>query len=198
MSTDRQIEANRRNAQNSTGPTTIVGKELSSMNATTHGAYATRPIAIQDGPLAEDQEQLDDFVNSLIATLRPKGSLEHEQARHVAMSYVRLRRLMRLEELGYAQPLTIHELIAHTDLMCTIDARIAARLSKALSDYKALVDNRPVKGPLATWAAELAEALENGSPPWTSRELNPAEPTQPPAEGPQPSPRETNPIVDTA
>jgi hypothetical protein len=33
MSTLRQIEANRRNAQKSTGPTSVTGKAASSMNA---------------------------------------------------------------------------------------------------------------------------------------------------------------------
>jgi hypothetical protein len=32
MSTLRQIEANRRNAQKSTGPTSVIGKAVSSMN----------------------------------------------------------------------------------------------------------------------------------------------------------------------
>src|ERR1019366_7337605 len=40
-----QLEANRRNAQRSTGPRTAEGKRHSSLNAMRHGAYA-RPQAI--------------------------------------------------------------------------------------------------------------------------------------------------------
>lgn len=37
MASERQILANRRNAQKSTGPTTALGKKRSSQNAYTHG-----------------------------------------------------------------------------------------------------------------------------------------------------------------
>src|SRR4029078_5214435 len=40
MSTLRQIEANRRNAQKSTGPTSVTGKAVSSMNALKTGIHA--------------------------------------------------------------------------------------------------------------------------------------------------------------
>ena len=40
MSTLRQIEANRRNAQKSTGPTSVTGKAASSMNALKTGINA--------------------------------------------------------------------------------------------------------------------------------------------------------------
>ena len=40
MSTRRQIEANRRNAQKSTGPPSVTGKAASSMNALKTGIYA--------------------------------------------------------------------------------------------------------------------------------------------------------------
>ena len=40
MSSERQIEANRRNAQKSTGPRTVEGKERSRFNALTHGMTA--------------------------------------------------------------------------------------------------------------------------------------------------------------
>ena len=40
MSTLRQIEANRRNAQKSTGPTSVTGKATSSMNALKTGIHA--------------------------------------------------------------------------------------------------------------------------------------------------------------
>ena len=37
MATEAQIKANQENAKKSTGPVTSAGKEISSMNAVTHG-----------------------------------------------------------------------------------------------------------------------------------------------------------------
>jgi hypothetical protein len=43
MNSQRRIEANRRNAQRSTGPRTLSGKERSRLNARTHGLVGVEP-----------------------------------------------------------------------------------------------------------------------------------------------------------
>jgi hypothetical protein len=48
MTSRRQIEANRRNAQRSTGPSTPEGLAISSANATRHGVLSSRFGAAQD------------------------------------------------------------------------------------------------------------------------------------------------------
>lgn len=53
MATKRQIEANRRNAQTSTGPKSTTGLKRSSQNALRHGL--TKPLA---GPLFEKQIEI--------------------------------------------------------------------------------------------------------------------------------------------
>jgi hypothetical protein len=45
MSTLRQIEANRRNAQKSTGPTSVTGKAASSMNALKRVSLVWKPLS---------------------------------------------------------------------------------------------------------------------------------------------------------
>jgi hypothetical protein len=45
MATIRQIEANRRNAKKSTGPTSVAGKAASSMNALKSVVKLTLPIS---------------------------------------------------------------------------------------------------------------------------------------------------------
>ena len=52
MSSLKQIEANRRNALKSTGPTTLKGKERSRCNALRHGLTAETVIAALEN--AED------------------------------------------------------------------------------------------------------------------------------------------------
>jgi hypothetical protein len=57
MSTLRQIEANRRNAQKSTGPTSVTGKAVSSMNALKSGIHAESLILP-----TENLDELDQLI----------------------------------------------------------------------------------------------------------------------------------------
>jgi len=60
MPTQKQIEANRRNAQKSTGPVTVEGKAACAMNAFKTGLYATSLI-IPGEKLADLQQLIDDY-----------------------------------------------------------------------------------------------------------------------------------------
>ena len=63
MSTLRQIEANRRNAQKSTGPTSVTGKATSSMNALKTGVHA-KSLVLPTEKLADLQQLIDEFYQS--------------------------------------------------------------------------------------------------------------------------------------
>jgi hypothetical protein len=71
MATDRQIAANRRNAQRSTGPQTEEGKVKSSRNALKHGLTAERNL-LDD----EDPEHYEDFCEQMRSELKPVGLRE--------------------------------------------------------------------------------------------------------------------------
>ena len=60
MSTQRQIEANRRNAQKSTGPTSVTGKAISSMNALKSGIHA-KSLVLPSEKLADLEQLIDDY-----------------------------------------------------------------------------------------------------------------------------------------
>ena len=60
----KQRAANQRNAQKSTGPRTEDGKTRSSLNALRHGIYG-RPSAIRRGELAEDEQEVTEFIQAL-------------------------------------------------------------------------------------------------------------------------------------
>ena len=62
MTSLRQIEANRRNALKSTGPTTPEGKERSRCNAVRHGLTAETVIAVLES--SEDYEAFEATVLS--------------------------------------------------------------------------------------------------------------------------------------
>ena len=59
MSTEKQLVANRANAQRSTGPRTEAGKAVSSCNAWKHGLTAAR--ALMPG---EDPAEYEDFARA--------------------------------------------------------------------------------------------------------------------------------------
>src|SRR5438034_3302018 len=71
MATEAQIEANRRNAQKSTGPRSEEGKEKSSRNATRFGLF-TRQLLLPH----EKEEELAALRDDLHARLKPADALE--------------------------------------------------------------------------------------------------------------------------
>src|ERR1035441_3280803 len=60
MSTLRQIEANRRNSQNSTGPTSVTGKAASSMNALKTGIHA-KSLVLPFEKRADLEQLIDEY-----------------------------------------------------------------------------------------------------------------------------------------
>ena len=92
MISDKQLEANKRNALKSTGPKTEEGKSISSKNALTHGLRAQQ-IVIE----GESQEEFDDFCELLIDHLSPDGPVEMLLVDRIAASSWRLRRTGHLE-----------------------------------------------------------------------------------------------------
>jgi hypothetical protein len=60
MSSQRQIEANRRNAQKSTGPTSVTGKAVSSMNALKSGIHA-KSLVLPPEKLADLEQLIGDY-----------------------------------------------------------------------------------------------------------------------------------------
>ena len=71
MATEAQIEANRRNAQKSTGPTSVAGKARVSRNATRHGLCDTLPVMSD-----EDRPHMEKILNNLNEEHQPDGMTE--------------------------------------------------------------------------------------------------------------------------
>ncbi|HEX4748445.1 MAG TPA: hypothetical protein VH302_02790, partial [Bryobacteraceae bacterium] len=73
MATPKQIAANRRNSQKSTGPRTSEGKAVSSQNRRIHGLLGRFEVFG-----AEEQLEYDVFLDGLIDDQKPVGLLETE------------------------------------------------------------------------------------------------------------------------
>ena len=87
MSTQKQIEANRRNALRSTGPKTPEGKARSALNALQHGIRSS--LAVIPG---ESLEEFETLYDAFRADYQPTDSMEEILVRHIASAEWRLRR----------------------------------------------------------------------------------------------------------
>src|SRR5262245_33555324 len=94
MTSERQAEANRQNAQKSTGPSTAAGKTAVALNGIKHGLLS-RECLIK----GESEAELVDFGKRLRAKLAPVGELELLLADRVVSTAWRLRRLIAVETL---------------------------------------------------------------------------------------------------
>jgi hypothetical protein len=102
MTTENQINANRKNALKSTGPRTIEGKEASSQNAVKHGLCAKKNVI-----KTENQDEFDIFRDNMLADLSPDGAMEEMLCeRIVSLSW-------RLKRAEHFQNAVIDALIEH-------------------------------------------------------------------------------------
>src|SRR5436305_11286320 len=92
MTTFKQIEANRRNARRSTGPTSNEGKQRSRCNAVRHGLTAETVI----GAL-EDAEDYKAFEAAITADYNAESAVERELVLRLASLLWRLRRATTIE-----------------------------------------------------------------------------------------------------
>jgi hypothetical protein len=92
MISEKQLEANRRNAERSTGARTPAGKARSSMNNLRH--VLTGQITILP---TEDREAHDRFCNELVDGFKPETPMERQLAHSVAEDNWRLNRIRAIE-----------------------------------------------------------------------------------------------------
>src|SRR5664280_2211713 len=101
MSSLKQIEANRRNALKSTGPTTSEGKERSRCNAGRHGLTAETVIAA-----LEDVKDYQAFEAAVIADYDAESAVERELVLRLASVLWRLRRATGIETALFESVIT--------------------------------------------------------------------------------------------
>src|SRR3954454_25051725 len=92
MTSFKQIEANRRNARRSTGPTSEQGKLRARRNAVRHGLTAETVIAA-----LEDAEDYETFEAAIIADYDAQSAVERELVLRLASLLWRLRRATTME-----------------------------------------------------------------------------------------------------
>ena len=97
MLSDKQLAANRANAQLSTGPTSVDGKRRSSLNARRHNLTGQVTAMTEEDRIAHDT-----FADALIKSMAPEGALELQLAQRIATDSWRLNRSSAIEENIFA------------------------------------------------------------------------------------------------
>ena len=111
MISDAKLEANRRNAQKSTGPRTAEGKARSAKNATTHGLFAADNVIRAMG---ETDEEYLRFKDTLLDAFHTEDPIDRVLAEDFINCHWRLRRVRQMEA-GYLDSMC-HELIDNAKL----------------------------------------------------------------------------------
>ena len=93
----KKREANRRNAQLSTGPKTARGKVWSRRNALKHGMLASTLLTSAEG-CAEDTAEFKKLGTALRQSAAPQGALEEIWAAKIAMLWCRQNRQLDCEQ----------------------------------------------------------------------------------------------------
>ena len=123
---EKKIEANRRNAQLSTGPKTLEGKERVARNALKHGLLA-RDVIIVAGDGKENEAEFHQLLDDLYDDHEPVGPIEHMLVQNMAVNRWRKWRVLRAE-MGAIRALL--------DNVTLERARALAGKVKSQQDYK--------------------------------------------------------------
>ena len=94
MTTLKQIEANRKNAQKSTGPISGQGKAVIARNAIKHGILSMN-VFIDEG----EQKTYDNFCNEMFKNLKPHSVFENFLVDRIISTAWRLRRIVCIEAM---------------------------------------------------------------------------------------------------
>ncbi|MGA3024162.1 MAG: hypothetical protein ABSF98_05280 [Bryobacteraceae bacterium] len=111
MSTESQINANRRNARASTGPRTPEGKAASSANSTRHGLSGCFRVLDND-----NWEEFDELIAEYHRTFKPANTHEQFLVEEMAQSRWRLACVRRLEA-EFIEDMVAHRGFANPDAM---------------------------------------------------------------------------------
>ena len=160
MSTSAQIEANRANAQKSTGPTSAEGRAASSRNSVSHGLSAS-PNTL----FASDTEAQNNFaqhIQKLRTDCLPEGVLEEETFRRYAFATFQINRAQALEL--QAQDRWVNEpdhptWFSQMERFIKLGALQERRADKALNELRKLQRDRfaalEVQGEIYAYGKEL-------------------------------------------
>jgi hypothetical protein len=177
----RKIEANRRNAALSTGPTSPEGKQSSARYAISHGLTARQPLLPH-----EDPDEFLAFVDMYREAFRPVTRLAKELVAELADLHWRLRRLPAIEaQILNIEMDTLAQQDEHADkdsyqlMALAFERLVARRVLPNIFTQESRLNNRAAKIEkilLAGMAIQRPPAPEPREQPEGAREIPKIEP----------------------
>jgi len=150
MATLKQFEANRRNAQKSTGPKTPEGKAACCMNALRHGLRA-RSVLLP----GEDPTEFHQLCNDLESEWHPQSRTEQFYVEQMAVSQWKLIRMEVVEVNVFKDAGAPSNQLPMLDRLWQAECRLERSFSRAQRELQRLQASRPQPDePLPAPAAE--------------------------------------------
>jgi hypothetical protein len=137
---EKQREANRRNALLSTGPVTAGGKAAVRLNALRHGLRA-RTILLPGENAAEYQQ----LCNDLESDWQPQNRTQQLLVEQMAVAQWKLARLEVGERSIFTQPMPAERQMALLDRFSSQRNRLERSFAKAMSQLEHLQKTRPAR-----------------------------------------------------
>jgi hypothetical protein len=155
MATLKQFEANRRNAQKSTGPNTPEGKSAVSMNALRHGLRA-RTVVLP----GEDPTEFHQLCDDLEVEWHPQSRTEQFYVEQMAVSQWKLTRMEVVEVNIFKDADGASKQLSLLDRLWQSQCRLERSYSRAQRELQRLQNSRPapVEQPEDPTPAPAAEA----------------------------------------
>jgi hypothetical protein len=179
MASQAQIDANRRNSEKSTGPTSDTGKAASRMNALKSGLYA-ESIIIR----GETAESFDALTAQYQESYRPQTAGEQTLVDSLVTGAWLLRRLTRTETQIWEQQFGLLEQDeVFEEHICLADALDCGQLAFSRQQYRYTAVSREFRQNLKE-LTRLQDARRKATPPVE---------TEPVSEAPPPQPADTKP-----
>ena len=175
MATLKQFEANRRNAQKSTGPKTPEGKAAVSMNALRHGLRA-RTVVLP----GENREEFTQLCDDLEVEWSPESRTEQFYLEQMAVSQWKLTRMEVAEVNIFKDTSDPEKQIPLLDRLWEAECRLERSYARAQRELQRLQTSRPEPDPQPDEAAPapqpvaVEEAASNAESPVVGQAVSPA------------------------
>ena len=202
MATIKQIEANRLNAQKSTGPKTPEGKAVTKLNSLRHGLRA-RTVVLP----AEKSEHFHQLCNDLETEWQPQSRTEQFYVEQMAVSQWKLTRVEVAEKSLLEQEFSAKSQIPLVDKLWQCQHRLERSYARAQRELERLQNSRrhpvqqpekPAPQPAAAEPLVMSAAAAAATGPQLVPNLRPAGHAVKPSEGSTGAPAASPDLVDVA